>query len=121
VESVISVLFNSAATLPAVVLTNSAWLFGVFDGHGEQGAKIAALWHILSIYGFTLHNFIVNLGFLQTAILGLFDKAEFVCCEILQDLCLDDCNIEVVESAFNFTESGEWSSTYKPSSKHYGL
>ncbi|MCK5345981.1 MAG: protein serine/threonine phosphatase 2C family protein [Candidatus Heimdallarchaeota archaeon] len=108
--------------------TQNLELFGVFDGHGVQGAKIA-----------TVAADTINLWFYTTefhrefrvspeaAILGLFEKAEFACCEVLQNLCLDDCNIRVdeseklQESAFNFTESGEWPSTYKPSSKHCGL
>jgi len=108
--------------------THNLELFGVFDGHGAQGARIAAvaadtinLWFCTTEFH---RKFKVSP---EAAILGLFEKAEFACCEVLQDLCLDDCNIRVVESeklqesAFNFTKSGEWPSTYKPSSKHYGL
>jgi len=108
--------------------THNLELFGVFDGHGSQGARIATVAaDTINMWFYTTEfhrKFKVSP---EAAILELFEKAEFACCEVLQNMCLDDCNIRVVESeklqesAFNFTESGEWPSTYKPSSKHYGL
>ena len=101
-------------------------LFGVFDGHGPLGADMA------SLASETIKSAFEKVDFTEkfftspdTAILELFEQAELSCCNFLADKIRKDERFEesdkLQESAFNFTSSGTWPSTYKPNPAHYGL